>query len=152
MTQITSYTPLTGKQPDAGKTNKPQNSGHLFSRTMGNALNQQTGHVGQKAHATLGEIQTGTLPSIPPMDMPASAGPKILAQTDALLAAMDSYASQMADPSVSLRDLEAVVTDLKSMADTLSTHGCDPGLKEIADQCAVLAQTEAIKFQRGDYR
>ena len=76
--------------------------------------------------------------------------------TEKLLELLDTYAAQLQDPGVSLKHMAPVVETIQQKADQLveETRALGPdhaGLRDIATQTAVTAQTESIKFQRGDY-
>jgi hypothetical protein len=70
-----------------------------------------------------------------------------------LLATLEKFESALADPSVTLKQMEPLVTSMQQKAQDLHDidNQIDPGLSNLADQIATYAQIEAIKFQRGDY-
>ncbi|WP_035238725.1 hypothetical protein [Desulfobacter vibrioformis] len=77
-------------------------------------------------------------------------------KTDKLLNSLESYASQLDDASVSLKDIEPALEELNADAaslleETLSLGEDDQDLIDIATSTAVTAKTEYLKFQRGDY-
>lgn len=77
-------------------------------------------------------------------------------KTDKLLNSLESYASQLDDTSVSLKDIEPALEELNADAaslleETLSLGEDDQDLIDIATSTAVAAKTEYLKFQRGDY-
>lgn len=77
-------------------------------------------------------------------------------KTDKLLNSLESYASQLYDTSVSLKDIEPALEELNADAaslleETLSLGEDDQELIDIATSTAVAAKTEYLKFQRGDY-
>ena len=80
----------------------------------------------------------------------------ISGKTDNLLKMLDSYSSKLENPDVSLKSIGPVLEEIKKTAghllkETQSLSHTDEGLKKIATQAAVMAQTEYTKFQRGDY-
>lgn len=93
----------------------------------------------------------------------ASIGPKIqtlsdivFGKTDQLLSMLDTYSSKLEDPQVSLKSIAPVLEEIKNSAGNLELEARslaeqDAPLKEIATQTVVAAQTEYLKFQRGDY-
>lgn len=77
-------------------------------------------------------------------------------KTDTLLSLLESYSEQLEDPQVSLKSIAPVLEEIKDNAGTLLEEtrqltDADESLKRIATQTAVTAQTEYVKFQRGDY-
>jgi len=77
-------------------------------------------------------------------------------KTDKLLNSLESYASQLDDANVSLKDIEPALEELNEDAaslleETLSLGEDDQDLIDIATSTAVTAKTEYLKFQRGDY-
>ena len=77
-------------------------------------------------------------------------------RTDKLLQMLDAYSSQLEDPTVSLKNIAPVLEEIKKNAgsllkETQSLTDADANLKKIATQAIVFAQTEYVKFQRGDY-
>ncbi len=76
--------------------------------------------------------------------------------TEKLLGLLETYAAQLQDPGISLKHMAPVLETIQQRADQLvkETRDLGPdhaGLRNIATQTAVAAQTEYIKFQRGDY-
>jgi len=77
-------------------------------------------------------------------------------QTDKLLGMLDSYSSQLVDPDISLKSIAPIVEDINNNAgnllkETQNLTDSDVSLKEIATHTVITAQTEYLKFQRGDY-
>ena len=77
-------------------------------------------------------------------------------KTNALLEMLDAYASKLDDPDVSLKNIAPVLEEINTEAggllkDTQLLADADAALKKIATQTIVAAQTEYLKFQRGDY-
>lgn len=93
----------------------------------------------------------------------ASSGLKIIdssgivsGKTGKLLDMLDAYSIQLQDPEVSLKNIEPVLEKIRINAGTLFEEtqrlsAADENLKKIATQTIVTAQTEYLKFQRGDY-
>ncbi|WDP89601.1 MAG: hypothetical protein HUN04_07655 [Desulfobacter sp.] len=80
----------------------------------------------------------------------------VTGKTDKLIGMLESYAGQLENPGVSLRQMEPVLEEINAKADALLEKTkllgeADSGLKDIATQTAVTARTEYMKFQRGDY-
>ena len=77
-------------------------------------------------------------------------------KTDKLLEMLDSYSLKLEDPNVSLKSIAKVLEDINEDAGSLLKEtdrltDADANLKDIATRTIVTAQTEYVKFQRGDY-
>ncbi|SDT83827.1 hypothetical protein [Desulfobacula phenolica] len=77
-------------------------------------------------------------------------------KTDKLLEMLDSYSSKLDDRNVSLKNIAPVLEKIKDQAGNLLKEterltDADANLKKIATQTIITAQTEYLKFQRGDY-
>ncbi len=77
-------------------------------------------------------------------------------KTDDLLDMLDSYSASLKDPDISLKNIAPVLEKINKSAGSLLKEAgrltdADAGLKKIATQTIVTAQTEYAKFQRGDY-
>ncbi len=77
-------------------------------------------------------------------------------KTDKLLKRLDDYSLQMQNNQISLKKIEPFLQGIKDSAtdlldETALAGNTDTALKNIAKQCAVTANTEYLKFQRGDY-
>ena len=93
----------------------------------------------------------------------ASIGPNIInpsdivsGKTDKLLNMLDSYSLKLEDPNISLKSIAKVLEEIKDNAGSLQKETqnlteADANLKKIATHTIVTAQTEYLKFQRGDY-
>ncbi|MCP3932169.1 MAG: hypothetical protein GY705_24115, partial [Bacteroidetes bacterium] len=80
----------------------------------------------------------------------------ITGKTDKLLEMLDLYSSKLEDPNISLKSLAPILEEIKKNAgnllkDAQGLTNADGDLKNIATQTIVAAQTEYLKFQRGDY-
>ena len=66
---------------------------------------------------------------------------------------LDSYAKDMENPKKTLRDIEPLIVSIRQNASDLmeAADKISPDLKEIATETAVAANSEYIKFYRGDY-
>ncbi len=101
--------------------------------------------------------QVSELGEIPALDFDIQTVSSIVTdKTDKLLNSLESYASQLDDTTVSLKDIEPALEELNADAaslleETLSLGEDDQDLIEIATSTAVAAKTEYFKFQRGDY-
>ena len=79
-------------------------------------------------------------------------------KTNSLLELLDNYSKELDNPNRTLRDIEPLISTIKKDAEHLlaDTEVCaigadEIGIKELAGRCAVAANIEYIKFQRGDY-
>jgi hypothetical protein len=77
-------------------------------------------------------------------------------KTGDLLDMLDSYSASLKNPDVSLKSIAPVLEKINKSAGSLLEEAgqlpeADSGLKKIATQTIVTAQTEYAKFQRGDY-
>ena len=77
-------------------------------------------------------------------------------KTDDLLKMLDDYSLQLKDNKISLKKIGSFLKEIKDIArdllkETASAADVNTELKNIAEQCAVTANTEYLKFQRGDY-
>ena len=77
-------------------------------------------------------------------------------KTDKLLKLLDSYSLKLENPNISLKNIAKILEEIKENAGSLLKEtkrltDADTNLKNIATQTIVTAQTEYIKFQRGDY-
>jgi len=80
----------------------------------------------------------------------------ISGQTDKLLGMLDLYSSKLVDPDISLKSIAPVLEEINNNAgslleETQNLTNVDTDLRKIATQTIVTAQTEYLKFQRGDY-
>jgi len=149
MVNINQINELT--QPMAGQKAK-QNTGET-SGAFGSVLNSAL----EKAESAEGDTQVMGLEEIsaPAFELePLSS--IVTGKTDTLLSMLESYAGQLENPEVSLRNIEPVLKEINTEADALLKKTRflgeeDNGLKEIATQTVLAARTEYEKFQRGDY-
>jgi hypothetical protein len=78
--------------------------------------------------------------------------PEILNQTHTLLDLLDAYAKDMENPHKTLKEIEPLMLEIKRHSAELTNYaGDDPDLNNIVTRCALAANVECIKFQRGDY-
>lgn len=129
----------------------PRKSGTTsFENVLNSAIDQeQSNKVTTGSAQGLNEIASPA----PGIELPAD---KVAGKTDKLIALLESYSSQLENPRVSLKNMAPVMEDIKRSAGNLLEESsqlteADASLKKIANQAAVTAQTEYLKFQRGDY-
>jgi len=87
-----------------------------------------------------------------------SAGQEVMQNIENLLGEWEDYASQLAatDDGPALRQANRTLESLESGVERLKSKlpelgGDNPGLKSLVDEIEILAVTERIKLNRGDY-
>ncbi|OGR13279.1 MAG: hypothetical protein A2277_03650 [Desulfobacterales bacterium RIFOXYA12_FULL_46_15] len=130
----------------AAKTEEIDSFGIALSKALDKTQEPETGGTSAKA---LTEIGSKELNIITTSDI-------VSGKTNKLLALLDSYSSKLVDPAVSLKSIAPVLEEINAnagnlMKETQFLTDADSALKKIATQTAVTAQTEYLKFQRGDY-
>ncbi|MCK5164933.1 MAG: hypothetical protein KAQ72_14500 [Desulfobacula sp.] len=121
-----------------------------FENALSKALDKTQVHEMQNLPTTaLGEIASKDLNIINSSDL-------VSGKTDKLLKMLDSYSLKLENPNISLRSIAKVLEEIKNNAgslleETQNLTDADANLKKIATHTIVTAQTEYLKFQRGDY-
>ena len=119
-----------------------------------NVLNKAFDKTGA---AEMADTSTHALKEIASKDLTFNSPVDIVTgKTDKLIQMLDMYSRKLEDPNVSLKSIAPVLEEIKSDAGQLleqakGLSSADEGLKKIAAETAVTAQTEYLKFQRGDY-
>lgn len=138
--------PFAAPAPKATKSSGTD----AFENALSKALDrtEATGMKQTSANA-LPEIASKELKFIDSSDI-------VSGKTQDLLKMLDVYSSKLGDPGVSLKSIAPDLEKINHNADTLLKEtlkltDADDELKKIATQTAVTAQTEYLKFQRGDY-
>ncbi len=136
--------PVDGNKPADGiKTD-------AFENALSKALdNSEAPDMKPSTNSALGEIASTGLKFINPSEV-------VSGKTNELLKMLESYSSKLEDPNISLKniapELEKILNNATNLQkETGALEKSDEGLKEIATQTIVTAQTEYLKFQRGDY-
>jgi len=130
--------PLGGNKTDA------------FENALTKALDKpEVPDMNPSSTSVLGEIAPTSLKFVNPSEI-------VSGKTNELLKMLDSYSSRLENPNVSLKNIAPELEKILNNATTLQKEAgalgkSDEGLKEIATQTIVTAQTEYLKFQRGDY-
>ena len=74
---------------------------------------------------------------------------------DNLLNLLDNYRDQLADPQVTLRNIEPVINmiekEKEQLSSVLDSLPNEDGLKDIVNRTLITASLEVIKYNRGDY-
>ena len=78
-----------------------------------------------------------------------------LERTDHLIGLLDQYRHKLADPAITLKNIDPVIRqiqeELKILSPILDSLPQDEGLKKIVNEALVTASLEVTKFYRGDY-
>ncbi len=143
--QINELTQPIGTQAKP-KTGEKSNA---FDSVLSNALDKTEPAEGETESVALGEISSPGFQ----LETPSSL---VTGKTNKLLELLETYASQLENPGISLKNIAPVLDQINEKADSLLKDTQflskeDSGLKTIATQTVVTAQTEYLKFQRGDY-
>ena len=137
-----------GPSAPGGGTQKTASSGfgNVLDKALGTEKNQK---AGLSRASGLGEIaSTGpVVRSLPDL---------VADRTGQLLDRLEAYSNQLADPEIALKriapELKAIQADAGALEKQASGLTKEAGpLKAIAAQTVATAQTEYLKFQRGDY-
>lgn len=135
------------QQQSSGKTD-----GDLFKKTLTDALDKTAGSQSSAtaSASSLGELQAPSFQTI--QNTPAYLADK----TDELASQMEKYANALGNPESTLREIEPLIESIRSDAQKLkneadSTLASDDNLRQIANEFAVTAGVEYMKFKRGDY-
>ena len=145
ITDISNSTPISGPQ----KTEKPKTG--LFQQNLNAAqVKKQVTETLPTGVAPLGELRPTTFPSI----STPSAG--IANRTNGLLDLLDRYARDIENPKKTLKEIEPLIASIQRKALQLMEEADkmvpdDAKLKRIAEECAVTANVEYLKFYRGEY-
>lgn len=120
--------------------------GNVLSRALDKGEAPEMEHIPANA---LKEIESVDLNFIKSSDI-------VSGRTEKLLQMLDAYSTKLEDPNVPLKNIAPVLEEIKVKAGSLleeaqSLTEDDAGLKKLATQTIVTAQTEYLKFQRGDY-
>lgn len=131
------------------KTLKSQKT-DAFETAFGKALDRtKTPEMEHMSTNALREIASKDLNIMTSSDI-------VSGRTDKLLEMLDSYSSKLDDRNVSLKNIAPVLEKIKDHAGNLLKEterltDADANLKKIATRTIITAQTEYLKFQRGDY-
>ena len=76
-------------------------------------------------------------------------------RVDNLLNLLDNYRNQLADPQVTLRNIEPVINRIakekEQLSSVLESLPNEDGLKDIVNRTLITASLEVMKYNRGDY-
>jgi hypothetical protein len=132
-----------------------QTTGQGFQQILNDTVEKKT--AGQDTQPIM-QPPVSTLQEIfaPSFDLESDPLTTIQGMTDELLEMLELYTNGLGNDKNTLRNLAPMLDRIKGNADALvekigNMEDADPDLKEIATQSAMLANTEYLKFQRGDY-
>jgi len=128
--------------------------GHAFQNMLDKTLDEKGLQPSEETTAsTLSEIRVDALN--PVSNCIQSSSEVVVEKTDALLNLLDRYSADLNNPRKNLKEIEPLIDTIKTEAqelmDEAQTLTPDDELHDIATQCAVMANVEYIKFERGDY-
>ncbi len=139
---ITNSPLVTGSQkPQPSKSNE-------FQQKLNEVQANNQGKGPTPVETTnLGEIQATTFQTI------ETGSTKIVNKINDLLNLLDDYAKIMEDTNKTLKDIEPLIVSVQKNASQLleATGQTSPALKRLAEETAVTANVEYVKFYRGDY-
>lgn len=137
---------------ESSKTNKNKDiKSNMFNDTLSKAIDQNKAsktQFSQKPNA-LSEIKADYMDIMSPVEM-------VTKRTNLLLEMLDLYSSNLENSKTSLKDIAPILESIKDsssdlLKEVLDLSTKDKELKDIATQTAITAQTEYMKFKRGDY-
>jgi len=144
-------TDITGSAPVAGAHKSEKSKNTLFQQNLAVArLKQAASEAHTAPTAALGEVQPTRFPILP---TPAA---DVAEKATRLLDTLDIYTRDIADPKKSLKEIEPLIVSIRSQASRLA-EAAEANLAEadalrrIAQESAVAATVEYVKFYRGDY-
>lgn len=144
---------LTHSPGKISQTSKSEQTG-AFTNALTQALEKKTDKpessgTGAPPVSSLGEIPSTGFRMLDPSAI-------VTEKTDKLLEMLADYARQLEDSDLSLKSIAPVLEQINKKADNLLKETASLGrgnkeLRDIATQTVVAAQTEYVRFQRGDY-
>jgi len=150
--------PLEGEQETrTRRTESGEGFGELLSRELGAQEGVAAAGL-QPPAAPLLPHQIAAAQGAAAVDESATTGQGVMDTLENIMGEWENYASQIAGSGSgdalrkadgALTSIENDVAGLKSSYPDLGDD--DPGLKSVVDEMEILAVTERIKFNRGDY-
>ena len=143
---------LSQIQYQAYRGNQASKSDDSFNKALSekSATSSSASSTSSETSSASGLMETSVVAGILAAQ---TSGPEI--RVEQALSALDKYAEGLGDPKASMEDLAPLVDNLKAEAENMKglsqelPEGHD--LKGLADEVAILASVEAIKFDRGDF-
>ena len=137
------YPETNNKVPPSGG----KEFGAILKETVGNATRAESAAQHTKFINPL--LGVHRIPS------PAQEKEMTVERIENMIDMLDQYRKMLADPQVSLKDMDPVVTEIakekEKMAVALDSMPDDEGLKDVLNRTLVTASLEINKFYRGDY-
>lgn len=136
---------IKNKKPSTTDSND-----HTFKQTFGKVLENMES-------SKIENVQPTGLEELSPQSFPLSDSSAIITdKTEKLLELLELYSSKLEDNAISLKDVDSVLKEITNDVQSLlekveKSPDADEKIKSIAKELAVFANTEQIKFQRGDY-
>jgi hypothetical protein len=141
--------PISENQAIYPQGNIQKTSNDFFKQSLEKALEAQKTSEAPLS-TPLGEIRPTVFHQIKdPVE-------SVTTQTNQLLDLLDHYASDLNNPSKSLKDIAPLLEEINTnaqelLAETEKMPSTEDPLRGIASSAAITAQVELIKFNRGDY-
>ena len=137
------------------KTDVAGSKSDAFNALLNKTLEDTTKFDEASKAGSLCEI-TSSCPLQYVMNNGANESGVIAEQMEFTIDLLDQYASMLADPKKSLKDIEPVLSQLADETESLKTSFADkniedPELKSMLNDLMFSVMTEQIRFQRGDY-
>lgn len=154
---------LTTLHPDAERnTHKTSKSGERFEDLLARAAEKVDAGGQEQSKQAVGPLQgPGAAMQLTaaqllyPSATPPASETKAMDTIDNLLSQWENYADQLAASPQGLRGAHDILNRISSEVGDLKANlpqgGSASGLRSMVDELEVLAVTERIKFDRGDY-
>lgn len=139
----------------SGYTDKPVQKEQVQNDNFKNILKasvEQTAHHQAKTQppALMQPISAIKFPPLSPENKCIT-----IERLDNILNLLDNYRKQLADPQVSLRQIEPLMNmiekEKEQLSSVLDSLASEDGLKDIVNRTLITASLEVIKYNRGDY-
>ncbi len=145
--------PINKKIQIPTQTHTSKTQGDTFKTTLDQAL-QTKGDVNQASSSN----QAGGLNEIkaPFLNIIQESSSTIYEQTNKLVDQFETYADALGNPNRSLKEIAPLIGKIKDnaqnlLSDTQIAGNANTPLETMANDLAVMANVEYLKFQRGDY-
>lgn len=150
---IHTYTPAS-QSSSSGKTADNKEQAQMFK----NILDKAAGNRSESAQSITSSSSLGEVSSPMAITIQEPSG-ALQTHTEELIAKLEIYSNQLENPKVSLKEMGGLLKDIYTDAQDLlhktkemeGENGGASDLMDIARHSAITAQSEYIKFQRGDY-
>ena len=132
------------------KTDTAKPDSNTFKQTFGQVL-------GNMESSKMETVQTEALKELSPQNFKLpDPSFSLSGKTEKLLELLELYAAKLEDNSISLKDIDSLLKEIQTDAQDLlqkvnNSPEADEKIRNIAEEFALFANLEQIKFQRGDY-